>query len=643
MPLSYLEKKEQATNHFDMNLADDDFFSLAFEEQDRIRGNYLKSQIGEAPPDVVQEPVEEVEAEEQDKSMFAWKDPEKRGFVAEVGTSLALGIDKAGEAIGGFMEMTKIPGGTQLKEYYKERSERPEIQASEEFREGTVVDNPERLIDWKWWTRLGGENLPNMLMMMGPGAAGLRFGKAMKMGQAGLRKMALGGAVTGAFTLESGSAYNQAKQEMEAQGGRTPEEIEGIATLEGVSVGVANSILEVLPFDSLLFKTSGGDKLLKRIVRHGMLEGSTESIQEGVNILAEQLGHAPDAELKDQIGRVIESGLAGILLGGGVSAVTPSKAKDILLEEDEKGKTAEQILTEDELVEPEELAPEPETAEYQARKDRQEAMEEEYAKGETPIQEVPVTPEQQAEAFVSDVEIADQEHRDAILQAEEEIAYRKQMLGEPTYESPVDVRKQKIEVGEIQSRKVGAEVPAVVEEKPTPEFETKPLEKALAQPIPEKKEPPKLIEQKKDFILKEYKKPKTARLVNLHRRINEDMNAEDFREMSSADLLRQKEQYSFEKKKGLAEIVNQELSQRANRKKIAVRETKAKATEKRKGATTFGGWIKETGGLNPANQRIDLLSRDKTGARLFKKDGRELEKAQDEAVKEGWILPSEDL
>ena len=243
--------------------------------------------------------------------------------LTDIPKALVRGIDTVGAGLGGTMEMFGIGLGTDIKELYQKRAERPEIAKPQYLQEGTVVSHPERLADPRWWVNLVGENLPNMAMMMAPGAAGYGIAKGLGMGAKGVAAMATGGAMTGSFTIEAGSAYNDAKAEM-LQMGYPVDQAESVATIEGSVVGTVNAILEVLPFNILL-KNPGGKKLLARIVRQGLWEGGTEGVQENVNMLATQLGHKPDVKLKDWIGRTVESGLAGLALGGGAGVFEGSK------------------------------------------------------------------------------------------------------------------------------------------------------------------------------------------------------------------------------------------------------------------------------------------------------------------------------
>ena len=250
-----------------------------------------------------------------DEKTNQWAPIEKPGMLETAGRGLVRGLDVAGESFGGAMEMLRIPGGKYVKEIYGERAKRPEIAAPSHLQEGTVVDKPERLADPLWWVNIVSENLPNMALMMAPGAAAYRGAKALGFGLKGAQAAGTVGAGLGAFSIESGSAYNDAKTEM-LQKGYSEEQTEPIARTEGAVVGTVNALLEAAPF-SILIKNPGGKKLLGRIVRQALWEGGTEMVQENVNMLAAELGHQPDVSLKDWIGRTIESGLAGAVLGGG--------------------------------------------------------------------------------------------------------------------------------------------------------------------------------------------------------------------------------------------------------------------------------------------------------------------------------------
>jgi len=252
--------------------------------------------------------------------------PEQRGFFKEAASALASGAVSTAEALTSTAEMIGVPGAERASSYLRGVQESEALVRPDYLRSGTVLDEPARLADWRWWTRTVGENIPNALAMLVPAGAVSKLGQIGKLGTllkgsaTARRAAALGAGFSASFPLEAGSAYSSAKQEMSATGQYDADTIERIATAEGLVAGTTNAIIELLPIDSLLFKQSGGDRLLRRILRQAYIEGGTETVQEAVNILVEQYGHAPDATLKDQIGRVIEAGLAGGVIGGGFGA-----------------------------------------------------------------------------------------------------------------------------------------------------------------------------------------------------------------------------------------------------------------------------------------------------------------------------------
>ncbi|MCX5824487.1 MAG: hypothetical protein NTY86_13515, partial [Deltaproteobacteria bacterium] len=130
------------------------------------------------------------------------------------------------------------------------------------------------------------------------------------------RAAGLAGSWSGSMSLEAGSAYGQAKDEMTKDGVLDADKIEKIATMEGIVAGTVNSLIELLPFDNLFLKQVGADRFLKRIARQTLWEGGTEATQEAVNIYVEKLGHKPDQNLLDNVGRILESGIIGGALGG---------------------------------------------------------------------------------------------------------------------------------------------------------------------------------------------------------------------------------------------------------------------------------------------------------------------------------------
>lgn len=250
------------------------------------------------------------------KTMKPVKPAEPRGVIAEITSSLGAGFVSTAEALGATAEMIGIPGGKAVREKMQEVGESDMLRRPEYLQEGTVWEKPERLADWRWWVRSLGENAPNMATMYIPGVAAFRGAQALGWGAKAIRAAGLAGAWSGSMSLEAGSAYSQAKDEMTESGTYDADTIERIATLEGVVAGTANSLIELLPFDNLFLKQAGADRFLKRIVRQSLLEGSTESTQEAVNIYVEKLGHKPDQELSANIGRILESGIIGGALGG---------------------------------------------------------------------------------------------------------------------------------------------------------------------------------------------------------------------------------------------------------------------------------------------------------------------------------------
>jgi hypothetical protein len=191
------------------------------------------------------------------------------------------------------------------------------------LQEGDVWENPEKI------ERLAlvggeilGENLPNMVAMMLPGAAAARFLRPSR--RCGdwnaIRAAGFAGAWPASFVMEAGSQYSQTKEEMRQTGLYDDQTIERVATLEGLTAGTVNSIIEMLPFENLFLKETGADRFLKRAVKQGFIEGSTESVQEMVNVLTESLGHKPDQTLQNSIGRILEAGIIGGTLGAGAGA-----------------------------------------------------------------------------------------------------------------------------------------------------------------------------------------------------------------------------------------------------------------------------------------------------------------------------------
>lgn len=257
---------------------------------------------------------------------------EQRGVLAEVGSSLASGALAVEESITSLVEMgvNKVAPGTKFAQAVgaargqltDARANDPFLKRPEYLAQDTVLEHPQRLVDWRWWVRSLGENLPNMAAMMLPGIGAMQGAKALGAGVQAVKWAGRLGAFSGAAAVEAGYAYSQAKDEMEAAGTYSDDEIESVATAEALAIGTANGLLEMLPFESLFLKKHGSG-ILKRIVRQGIIEGSTETAQEAVSLLVEKLGHKPDQKLRDNIGRMLESALIGGVMGGGAGAIVP--------------------------------------------------------------------------------------------------------------------------------------------------------------------------------------------------------------------------------------------------------------------------------------------------------------------------------
>ena len=128
----------------------------------------------------------------------------------EAASALGSGLVGVGESIGGTMEMLGIPLGRDAREYWQKVGEHKSLQRPEYLQEGTILDHPERLSDWRWWTRSLGENAPNMAAMMLPGLAAMKGAKLAGWGMKAIKTAGLIGGFGGAAVAEGGSAYSQA-------------------------------------------------------------------------------------------------------------------------------------------------------------------------------------------------------------------------------------------------------------------------------------------------------------------------------------------------------------------------------------------------------------------------------------------------
>jgi len=255
------------------------------------------------------------------------KPEELRGFFGETVSALGAGVIQTMEGIAATAEMIGVPGGETARKEWQRIGQSDALRRPDYLAEGDVLSDPGRLADWRWWVRSLGENTPNLVAMYIPGVAAARAAQGAAWGARAItlfgqrltaaRIAGLGGAYAGSFTLEAGGAYGSAKDEMTREGILDADTIERIATLEGLTAGATNAVIELLPFDNLILKQAGADRLVKRLIRQGFVEGATEGVQEAVNIAVEKLGHKPDQAWSDNIGRILESAIIGGALGAG--------------------------------------------------------------------------------------------------------------------------------------------------------------------------------------------------------------------------------------------------------------------------------------------------------------------------------------
>jgi len=248
-------------------------------------------------------------------------DQEQRGFFAEAGSAVGQGFVTTGESIVSLGEMLRVPGMKSTAEYLRKLRDHEMLRRPDYLAEGDILEKPERLADWRWWVRSLGENIPNLLAVYAGVGGAAKAAQVLNWGQKAIRTTAFAAGFGGSFSIEAGAQYSQAKQEMQRTGLLEDDAIERIATAEGLIAGTVNAILEVIPADNLIFRNKDAKKLLSKIVRQGLWEGGTEMVQEGVNVLVSQHGHAPDQKLSAELGRIIEAGLTGLVLGGGAAAV----------------------------------------------------------------------------------------------------------------------------------------------------------------------------------------------------------------------------------------------------------------------------------------------------------------------------------
>lgn len=148
------------------------------------------------------------------------------------------------------------------------------------------------------------------------------------------------GGMSTAFAVESGAAYNEAKE-----AGASDEQ----AVRAAGATAAVNAILEYLPAGKAISRLAGAAPkrevlgLLRGVAEQAAAEGVTESVQELNNILVAGATYAEENDLDwEDVKRIGASGLIGAAMGGGVGAMT-SAASGTLAETTTLQETSDEV------------------------------------------------------------------------------------------------------------------------------------------------------------------------------------------------------------------------------------------------------------------------------------------------------------
>lgn len=310
-----------------------------------------------------------------------------RGALRVAATPFEL-ADVAGEAVGWEgLERVGEAGAEGIEEYIEES---PRLRRSESISKN-ILNAPELWTDPNWYASLVGEGLPTILSMLIPGMAAGKVAKVAGLTKKGIRAAQIAGGLGAATALEAGGAAENIRQYEKRTGKAVPI---GTKLQAVIGTGVVAGGLEFVPIFAI-FGKAGGKKLISRILKGMIAEGSTEGAQELVANAFAQAGYDPDQRMVDG---VVESIVGGVLLGGGmgtiskatseatnfmekVEEVDPNEVVEILEQAEE-----EQTLAEEQQEEIDRLWAEGEEEYRRSAEGRQEAIEEEMpSKPDTPM------------------------------------------------------------------------------------------------------------------------------------------------------------------------------------------------------------------------------------------------------------------
>lgn len=223
--------------------------------------------------------------------------------VSDIPEFLGAGAQRFAGGLSSFGQLTgKVSGvetieevGKRGAEFFERGAEAISPAVPAELREGSLFTDPSRILDPRFLAKGFFENLPQL--------AGTYVPAAIAFVYAGV-PAAVATVLTMAFAQEAGQHYQETGSEIGA-----------------IGVGTVNAALEA--YTPLKLLGDPGRKLLTRLFVNAVREGTTESIQETVSVIAEKLeGRPMPDDARDTIGRIMEAGLFGAMLGGSMGAVS---------------------------------------------------------------------------------------------------------------------------------------------------------------------------------------------------------------------------------------------------------------------------------------------------------------------------------
>jgi len=694
--LPYQQKRQVIDNYFDSRLADDEYFSLSYDDQDKIKHNFYEKEVGPVP--IERTPLVPT-VQEEEKGFFGrigekWKTgeaqtelgilrsrqlmgedtPEIRERIAKVKKDMPQGEEEKRNlferAIGAAAEMLPIQ-----VEGMKQGAKRG-IALGTGF--GTIAG-------------IAGQAGPQVAtpeeIITVPAAFAGGFGVGM-----------VSGTLENIGKIEAGLAYDELLDLKDENGNKIDPKI---AKAAAASVGVVNGLIEMSQIGLLLKTIPGGKAILTGAIRKTITEAvkkgtlkqvalragikygvfvtaetGQEVLQESTNILMAEVAKKVDRNLgnsniapatrQEIISRLVEtaeqSALAFMAMGAPGTVVTTGMdvraarkdARNELLDPGEEGADAREILTGEKPVSPDIEAVDTLDAEEQARQfdeDELDRVQSQETQTKKPKIEKPKAPwiarltDAQLTQRIENLENNKRVGRLNDTQASvlERLHTETENRGIKSASDSAGVFfKEEIE----EEKKENSAKAKEIFEQPTELSGKSAQESAQAILVEEEisKNQTARDEAKKDNNLKYI--AKTLKIDNIDNASNEE-------------LLRAKMQLKHQGRDDLVRSIDNEFDSRRSAK-TEEREKKQAESEKQSPPeidiktpkkeeqkyTTLGGAIRNMGGIKTGGLKTDILYQNdaaQKGKLINEKSGLEIEKMQSQLVDAGWMLPSEDL